>query len=326
MSAPAKPANEAERLAELRSLGILDSDSQERFNRVTRLAQRLLNVPTAVITLVDEDRNWYLSKQGLDHTGTTRANSFCGHTILGTEIMQVPDALKDERFFDNPYVTSKPGIRFYAGCPIAGPKGSVLGTLCVFDSQPRVLSDDDAASLRDLARMVESEIVALDLAATDPLTGIANRRGFELSASSLLEVCRHRHISATLLYFDLDEFKGVNDTFGHGAGDQALIEFAKLLQTTFRNSDIISRYGGDEFVVLLADTSDPSLALERLRAFLVSRNDHPASGYPLGFSVGKTIFDPTSDESLDDLIGRADASMYEMKQSHRENPEDPESP
>jgi diguanylate cyclase (GGDEF)-like protein len=316
MSAAVRPDNEAERLGELRSLGILDSEPAERFNRVTRLAQRLLNVPSAVITLVDDDRNWYLSKQGLDNTGASRDDSFCAHAILSADILEVPDATRDERFFDNPFVTGKPGLRFYAGCPIAGPTGSLLGTLCVFDTEPRVLSTDDASSLRDLAHMVESEILALDVAVTDPLTGVGNRRGFELSAPSLLQVCRQRHISATLLFFDLDEFTAVNDTFGHEAGDQALVEFAKLLQTTFRNSDIIARYGGDEFVVLLADTGDPTLALERLQSFLIARNAHPSSSYPLGFSVGTTVADPTSDISLDELIAAADASMYQMKRDH----------
>jgi diguanylate cyclase (GGDEF)-like protein len=316
MSAAVKPDHEKERLGELRSLGILDSEPAERFNRVTRLAQRLLNVPSAVITLVDDNRTWYLSKQGLDNTGASRDDSFCAHAILGSDILEVSDATRDERFFDNPFVTGKSGIRFYAGCPITGPHGSVLGTLCVFDTQPRVLSAEDASSLRDLARMVESEIIALDLAVTDPLTGVGNRRGFELSAPSLLQVCRRRDINATLLFFDLDEFKAVNDTFGHEAGDQALVEFAKLLQTTFRNSDIIARYGGDEFIVLLADTGDPALALERLQTFLVARNAHPSSSYPLGFSVGTTIADPASDISLDELIAQADASMYEMKREH----------
>jgi diguanylate cyclase (GGDEF)-like protein len=317
MSAPAKPENEKERLSELRSLGLLDSEPAERFNRVTRLAQRLLKVPSAVITLVGEDRNWYLSKQGVEETSSSRDESFCAHAILNTEIMEVSDATKDERFYDNPNVTAKGGLRFYAGCPIVGPKGFALGTLCVFDTHPRVLTVEDASSLRDLAHMVESEIVALDLAVTDPLTGVANRRGFELSAPSLLEVCRRRHLRATVLFFDLDEFKAVNDTFGHEAGDAALIEFAKLLQTTFRNSDIIARYGGDEFVVLLADTDDPTLALERLQAFLVSRNAHPSSGYPLGFSVGTTVVEPTADISLEEMIALADASMYEMKRAHR---------
>ncbi|MFY9782208.1 MAG: sensor domain-containing diguanylate cyclase [Acidimicrobiales bacterium] len=317
MIAPKKPDNEAERLAELRSLGLLDTEPQERFNRVTRLTQRLLNVPTAVITLVDEDRNSYLSRQGLDNTGASREDSFCAHAILGPDIMQVPDATKDERFFDNPFVIGKPGIRSYAGCPIAGPNGSTLGTLCVFDSQPRVLSAEDLQSVRDLADMVEGEIAALFMTVSDELTGVGNRRGFELSASSLLEVCRHRKVRATLLFFDLDEFKSINDTFGHETGDEALVEFTKLLQTTFRNSDIIARYGGDEFIVLLADTGDPRLALERLRAFLVSRNSHPSSGYPLAFSVGTSVLEPNGEESLEQLIEQADASMYEMKRKHQ---------
>ncbi len=315
MSAAVKPENEKERLDELRSLGLLDSQPTERFHRITRLTQRLLNVPSAVITLVDEDRNWYLSRQGLDNTGSSRDDSFCAHTILGSDILEVSDATRDERFFDNPFVTGKSGIRFYAGCPIAGPGGSILGTLCVFDTQPRVLPAEDTSSLRDLAHMVESEIAALDLAVTDPLTGVANRRGFELSAPSLLEVCRRRDLRATLLFFDLDEFTSLNETFGRDAGDQALVEVAKLLQATFRNSDIIARYGGDEFVVLLADTGDPALALDRLQTFLVARNAHPSSGYPLGFSVGTTTVDPTTDISLDQLIALADASMHEMRRS-----------
>jgi diguanylate cyclase (GGDEF)-like protein len=317
MSAAPKPANEAARLDELRSLDILDTEPQERFNRVTRLAQRLLNVPSAVISLLDDDRSWYLSTQGVEGTESSREDSFCAHAILGEDLLLVDDATQDDRFADMPSVAGESGLRFYAGCPIAGPKGSVLGTLCVFDSKPRTLSAEDASSLRDLAQMVESEIAALDLAVTDPLTGVANRRGFELSATSLRNVCRRRHISATLLYFDLDEFKAINDQFGHEAGDQALVEFAKLLQTTFRNSDIIARYGGDEFVVFLADTADPSLALERLQAFMVSRNAHPASAYPLGFSVGRILVEPTSDETLDQLIARADESMYVMKRAHQ---------
>ncbi|MCU1362181.1 MAG: domain/diguanylate cyclase protein [Acidimicrobiaceae bacterium] len=117
----ANPSTKERALDELRSLGLLDSEPAERFNRVTRLTQRLLNVPSAAITLMDEDRSWYLSRQGLDNPATSREDSFCAHAILGTDIFQVADATKDQRFFNNPFVTGPSALRFYAGCPFAGP-------------------------------------------------------------------------------------------------------------------------------------------------------------------------------------------------------------
>ena len=320
MSTPAKPPNEAERLAELRSLELLDSEPDERFDRITRLAQRLFDVPSAVITLVDSDRNWMLSKQGYDGSReASREESFCAHAILGNGVMQVPDATKDDRFAENPYVLDNPGVRFYAGCNIAGPGGSILGTLCVFDTKAKVMSEEDTDSLRDLAGMVESEIGALRLAATDPLTGLSNRRGFEFSAAALLEFCRHRGIQATLLFFDLDDFKAINDSFGHDEGDQALVQFAENLATTFRNSDIIARYGGDEFVVLLADTADPAVALGRLESELLSRNAHPTTRYPLSVSIGTAVFDGDASDNLSELLERADKAMYDDKRRRHED-------
>jgi diguanylate cyclase (GGDEF)-like protein len=319
MMTPAKPENEDERLAELRSLSLLDSDPDERFDRITRLAQRLFDVPSAVISLVDSDRTWYLSKQGYDGVETSREESFCAYAILGHDVMQVPDATKDERFADNPYVLENPGVRFYAGCNIAGPHGSVLGTLCIFDTEAKVLSSEDTSSLRDLAGMVESEIATLQLAASDPLTGLSNRRGFELSATMLLEVCRHRGIKATLLFFDLDDFKSINDTYGHEEGDEALKQFAKHLQSTFRNSDIVARYGGDEFVVLLANAGDPSLALGRLQQDLLSRNLHPTTRYPLNVAIGSAVFDGAENDTLSELLERADKAMYDDKRRHQED-------
>ena len=136
------PKDEAQRLAELRSLGLLDSAPEDRFDRITRLAQRLFGVSAAMVTLVDEDRQWFKSRLGIDSAETPRDVSFCAHAILGPEIMTVPDATKDHRFSDNPFVTGNPGIRFYAGCPIVGPGGATLGTFCIVDQQPRELSGE----------------------------------------------------------------------------------------------------------------------------------------------------------------------------------------
>jgi PAS domain S-box-containing protein len=158
MIAPPIPADEAQRLAALRALKILDTPAEARFDRITRLAQRHFRAPIALVSLVDRERQWFKSRQGLGATETARGISFCGHAILQEGIFCVPDALADPRFADNPLVTGPPHIRFYAGAPLRGPDGARVGTLCVIDDRPRQLSVEDAAVLQDLAGCVEAEL------------------------------------------------------------------------------------------------------------------------------------------------------------------------
>jgi len=318
VEAPKKPPDEKARLAALRSLALLDTDPEERFDRVTRLAQRLFDVPIALVSIVDEDRQWFKSHQGLETTETPREVSFCGHAILGDDIMHVPDATLDERFSDNPLVTSDPNIRFYAGCPIADPTGAKLGTLCIIDRHARDLSDADAASLQDLAEMVEREIAALHLATVDELTGLSNVRGFELLGSKLLDVYRRQPGGVSLLYLDLDGFKAINDRFGHDEGDAALREFSDILEHTFRTSDIVARLGGDEFAVLLSGTQSVEISIARLNQALEMRNRATDSKYRLATSIGSSTFDPETNSELDQLVKRADAAMFEHKRSARD--------
>ncbi len=130
MQTPDIPDYEPERLAALQRLNLLDTESESRFDRITRLAQRLFQVPIALVSLVDSDRQWFKSKQGLDACETGRDISFCGHAILGSGIFEIPDATQDTRFADNPLVTGAPDIRFYAGAPLQSADGFNIGTLC----------------------------------------------------------------------------------------------------------------------------------------------------------------------------------------------------
>ncbi len=155
---PDIPANEAERLAALHALKVLDTPAEARFDRITRVAQRHFDVPIALVSLVDEGRQWFKSCQGLDATETSRDISFCGHAILNDAILIVPDATEDPRFADNPLVTGSPNIRFYAGTPLHAPGGERVGTLCVIDTQRRAFGAGDIAMLRDLADCVEEEL------------------------------------------------------------------------------------------------------------------------------------------------------------------------
>lgn len=161
MLVPEVPGDEENRIATLHGLNILDTPSEERFDRLTRLTQRLLDVPIAVISLVDSNRQWFKSCQGLDVSETPRSISFCGHAILDDQIFIIPDATLDPRFSDNPLVIHEPNIRFYAGQPLKAANGSRIGTLCVIDRVARQLTQEACDSLRDLAILVENELNTL---------------------------------------------------------------------------------------------------------------------------------------------------------------------
>jgi GAF domain-containing protein len=146
------PDNEAERLAALREYHILDTGAEQAYDDITALAAYLCEVPIAMISLVDESRQWFKSKLGLNERETPRDVAFCAHAILQSEPLIVRDALKDVRFADSALVTRSPHIRFYAGFPLASPEGFALGTLCAIDRRPRQLSARQKTAMQALAR------------------------------------------------------------------------------------------------------------------------------------------------------------------------------
>lgn len=154
MKEPLLPANESDRLQALRQLLILDTPPEERFDRIVAFAAQEFDMPIVLVSLIDEHRQWFKARVGLQACETDRGISFCGHAILQSEILVVPDVALDERFFDNPLVTEAPHIQFYAGAQLKMPTGQSIGTLCLIDRVPRQLDDIDLAvlaSLRDLA-------------------------------------------------------------------------------------------------------------------------------------------------------------------------------
>lgn len=158
MLKPLIPANEIARLRALRDLNILDTPAEERFDRLTRIAQHILQVPIALISLIDADRQWFKSRQGLDAQETHRDISFCGHAILGSDVFVVADAATDPRFADNPLVLEPPSMRFYAGAPLMLSSGECVGTLCAIDRHPHQVTRAQLAALQDLAACVVEEL------------------------------------------------------------------------------------------------------------------------------------------------------------------------
>lgn len=319
MKTPDIPPDEDARLAELRSLNVLDTIAEERFDRLTRMARRLFGVDVALVSLVDESRQWFKSCAGMELSETPRDISFCGHAILGDGAFVIPDALQDERFCDNPLVAGPPHVRFYAGCPLRGPGGRKLGTLCIIDSKPRAFSDEDVEMLVDLALMVEREFSAIEWATVDELTGLSNRRGFMMLAQHSLQLCTRQNIPAALVFIDLDHLKQVNDQLGHAEGDWVLVTFAQHLMKAFRSSDVVARLGGDEFLVLLTNHSEAAAekAMARLQQALDATNEAEARGYDISFSYGLVEFDPKRHHTIGALISEGDSLMYKTKKARR---------
>ena len=148
------PQDETKRLQALRDLCLLDTPLEERFERIIRLLAHALNTPINAFTLVDGHRQWFKSIQGLNISETPRDVSFCSHVILEDEIMQITDARDDARFADNPAVTGDINVRFYAGCPVHAPNGQRIGVLCAIDNKPRVLTERELQTLRDLTSLL----------------------------------------------------------------------------------------------------------------------------------------------------------------------------
>ncbi len=319
MIPPSLPDDEATRLADLHSLAMLDTAPEERFDRLTRVARTLFDTPLALVSLIDADRQWVKSGVGDYRHESSREISFCGHAILADDILVVPDAAEDPRFYDNPLVTGEPYVRFYVGRPLRVNGRSKVGTLCLMDSKPRQFSDQDRRLLEDLAVMAEQELTAVAMATTDRLTGLLNRQGFELLASQSLRMCQRMKRPASLLFFDMDRFKAINDQFGHEEGDRALNTFAGLLRTSFRGSDLIARLGGDEFAVLLIDSAADGMAepVNRFRQRLAEQGGHDGPPYELRCSIGFAAYAPGSEPDLTALLAEADRQMYAEKGNRR---------
>lgn len=156
------PADEDTRLQALHALMVLDTPPEERFDRVVRFAAEQLEMPMALVSLVDGDRQWFKSRVGLDATQTARDIAFCSHAILQPETFVVEDATLDERFVDNPLVTGAPHVRFYAGAPLSAPGGERVGTLCVLDNKPRTLGPVEMAVLDALRTLVNEALAGQD--------------------------------------------------------------------------------------------------------------------------------------------------------------------
>lgn len=307
------------RVQALHELRILDTPAEERFDRLTRLAKRLFDVPIALVSLVDSERQWFKSNQDLPVSQTPRDISFCHHAISQEGVFVVPDASLHPGFMANPLVTGPPHVRFYAGYVLKLANGLAMGTLCIIDTKPRSFSNDELQALKDLGMIAENELAAIQLALEDDLTGLSNRRGFLHQAQKTINLCYRLGRPASLIYFDLTHFKTINDKFGHHEGDTALRAFANLLREHARESDISARMGGDEFVLLMNDTTIAQAIryVERLRESVNQHNSDSGKPYAILFDEGVVPLDLEREHFIETLLKKADEEMFKQKRKIR---------
>ncbi|WP_236225445.1 sensor domain-containing diguanylate cyclase [Pseudomonas pseudonitroreducens] len=329
------PVDESLRQQTLDEMNLLDTPAEHYLDTLVQLTQDLVKVDTVLISLIDQDRQWFKARVGLDATETKRDVSFCGYAILGEDTLLVPDATLDERFADNPLVLGPPYIRFYAGRPLRAGNGQAIGTLCMVDPRPRSMSQAQQANFRDLATLAEGYLqlrtliqsnrdlrVEMDReqrkALLDPLTQLWNRGGLLTFQDRECRRARESHAQLGVLYADLDHFKAINDQHGHAAGDLVLCECARRLRAALRPDDLLVRQGGEEFVALLKvkDSEEVQRVAERVRELIGHGPVQlPGGPLPVSLSIGCTLLG--SAENIDQALERADAALYSAKQAGR---------
>jgi diguanylate cyclase (GGDEF)-like protein len=317
------PANEISRLQAVYAYDILDTLPEVDFDTITRIASMALKVPAAVIGLMDSDRLWFKSQLGLGVTELDRQIAFCAHAIMApNELLVVENMLEDERFQNNPLVTQAPNLRFYAGAPLINLQGYALGTIAVADTVPRRFTPQEGEILKDFSKLVVSTLEHRSkasqyqkLALTDQLTGLPNRSNFERTLDLQIAHSSRTGDPFSLFYMDLNQFKMVNDTYGHAAGDEVLARVAQAMLSQLRAGDMLARLGGDEFgMIVRGSAEETSQPLMQRISEVVAKPIMLSNGkqVSIGISIGNVAYSELTG-SLDKIMAQADKALYRNK-------------
>ncbi|MGQ5523991.1 sensor domain-containing diguanylate cyclase [Chitinimonas sp. PSY-7] len=271
MEKPPLPDNEPARIASLQNMQLLDTPGEETFDRITRLAKSVFDVPIALVSIVDVNRQWFKSCIGLPVKETGRDISFCGHTILRNETMVISDPLLDNRFADNPLVTGEPGIRFYAGYPIKNSEGFAIGTLCIIDRKPRTLDGTQLQALQDLGTCTEEALLSWQInkgrwvrledkeasghQLLDPDLGIWLSAPLMSLFERELARTRVQRLSFSVAVISLDRYNEYVALFGAQTGNEMLQMVVSRLRPQIQGDWTLGRYKQDELLLFAAVSS-----------------------------------------------------------------------
>lgn len=332
---------ERDRIRAVRRYGVLDAPADETYDRITALTAKLLQVPVALISIVDSRRIWFMSRHGLDLREIPRDPADSSGVFLHDKPWVVADASQDPRTRSSPLVTNGFGLGFYAAAPLLTNDGYNLGALSAIDRQPRQINPANVALLPELAALVMHEMelrldirCAMDmgdtlrqnsrlekrraehLASHDALTGLGNRRKLDAVFAAEFNRLRRHGGSLCLFIADIDHFKTINDRYGHASGDEVLAQFGELLHQQMRPTDTSARIGGEEFVVLMPHTRvrEALGTAERLRAAMKKRT---FGGLKHAITVSIGVAELQQNEDQESLLRRADQALYVAKHAGR---------
>ena len=325
------------RIAGIHKLDSFYTPLEERFERIARLGIRAMGVRAAGVTLIANENLWFKSIVGWHVSEMPLKDSLEQPMLDSGEPLIVPDTHNDLRFVKLPLVTGEPKFRFYAGYPIRDSDGEIFGTFCAFDVKPKEADDSLAETLSDLGQLAERELLTTDLwnaqkklvskldiarrqALLDPLTRVWNRRGSMYLLELVLEESKSSGEQFAVFLADIDKFKDINDKHGHGTGDQSLRKIAASITASVRPDDVVSRYGGDEFLVILRDAT-PSICravadriCSKIQKTRVRTGDDSLA---LTVSLGMAVSDSSGTVTAAQIVERADKALYHTKQHGR---------
>lgn len=327
-------ADEEARLLALQSLQILDTPIEERFERITRLASRAFNVPMCAISCIDQDRQWFKSVQGVSICQTDRGVSFCQSTIESGEMVIVPDARLDPRYADNPMVTGEMGVVFYAGAPIFSFDRQPIASLCIVDTKPRELSEQQRLMLLDFARLAQYEIHAASsnrvqdqlinqigttwrTSLVDPLTRLWNLDGIRTILDELLIRSAQCNGHLSCIMIDLSDFKGINASIGESEADELMRRFSKALLTELGDDCIVSRIDADQFVIVIDTLNTVKSFAQRVQSLQQFVDQYPVLGMrdraTLGGTMSAVYIEGQSNCSTSEVFKALDDGLFNAK-------------
>ncbi|MFA8385144.1 MAG: diguanylate cyclase [Pelagibaca sp.] len=310
--------DETGRLCALERYNALGYASEASFKQITSLMQTILGLKMVSVSLVTKDKQVLKARQGFDLKETARSDAFCDITIQGYEPLVVEDTHEDERLCDNPYVTGDPFVRCYIGAPLTTTDGYNIGTVCAFDTYPRKFNSVERKIVTKFADLIINQFELRNIADRDFLTQLPNRRNFEAGMQQELVRLSQNNGAATLVMIDIDHFKQVNDRLGHPSGDRVLREFATILANNCRANDLVARLGGEEFAVLLQNTTIENARIwaDRMREEVAAARFDGENGVHVTISMGLAALD--GKVTPFDVVSRlADNALFAAKRQGR---------
>lgn len=309
------------RKKEIEDVGVLEDETLFVLERISRVAAAALKMPITHVSFLDGDRQWVRAAVGIDPVEVPIADGFCIHAIEAGEMLVVEDTMHDDRFAQSRFVTGDPHIRFYAGVPLITQNDIAIGTLCAIDNAPRTFQPEERALLKDLAELTMHQLELGRAAFVDGLTGSWNRRMLSRVATAELRRSSRTGRTFSIAMLDIDHFKQLNDSFGHGAGDDVLVRFTELIRERLRPEDWLFRLGGEEFGVLIvhAGADDAVRVVDRMRAALALEGAL-AHTRAVTFSAGIAEHRPgaLASDTLKAMLERADKALYRAKEAGRD--------